>query len=189
MGPKTAKAAEKVVPRDEGQVVYVKINVAVPPPPVVAPPTAAATPSPAPTATAAAPAAPSPSKSGTKASSKTPEAAVAPVPATPVPAPAATPAAPVIEEIHEMAFEIVVNVLCRTDIAIDYIRRQFIKVIQEKLAAPEDPLRKLSDGLKLKLKEIQTTLTNQSNQELILRDTAGVDIFFKEVRYDWNRIK
>jgi len=82
---------------------------------------------------------------------------------------------------QEAAFEIIVNLLCRSDIVIDYIRRQFVKLIQDKLAA-EDPEKKIGDELRTKLKNLQTDLTTKSSADLLLRDSAGVDVIFKEVR-------
>ena len=171
MGPKTAaKVVEKVVPKDEAQVFYVKIKLTAPapvitPPPVTSVPTASSIVS---QTTTEAPAKPAP-KSPTK---KDKDAAPATVATEPTPPP--------VEEMQEAAFEIIVNLLCRSDIVIDYIRRQFVKLIQDKLAA-EDPEKKIGEELRTKLKNLQTELASKSSSDLVLRDAAGVDVVFKEV--------
>lgn len=159
------------MPKDEAQVFYVKLKLTAPapavtPPPVTSVPTASSIVSLAPVEAAAKPAPKSPTKKDKEA---------APVP------PAAEPTPPPVEEMQEAAFEIIVNLLCRSDIVIDYIRRQFVKLIQDKLAA-EDPEKKIGDELRTKLKNLQTDLTTKSSADLLLRDSAGVDVIFKEVR-------
>jgi hypothetical protein len=191
MPPKAAKAVEKTVAKDEAQVVYVNFKLTAPAPPPVVPPPASTTASAAaiPTAsaaattgtataaaTASAPAAAlaeSPSKDKLKAA----KGAKAPEPAAAAPA----PAAPAVEETQEVSFEIIPNLICRTDIFIDYVRRQAIKLIQEKLAA-EDPEKKIGDPMRTKLKDLQTDLTGKMSADLVLRDNTGADIVFREVR-------
>lgn len=174
MGPKTAKVVEKVVQKDEGQVFYVniKLTAVAPLPPAPVP----AAPAPAAVVTPAAPAEASPAKPAAKSPTKGAK--------EPAPAPAAAPAPVVVaaptEEIQEQTFELVVNLLCRADIVVDYIRRQFAKVIQDKLAA-EDPEKKICDAMRTKLKDLQTELTNKTSADIVLRDGAGVDVVFKEV--------
>lgn len=174
MGPKTAaKVVEKVTPKDEAQVFYVKVKMSAPapapaavvPPPVTSVPTASTA--------ASLTAGEAPVKAAPKSPTKKDK--------EPVPTPASEPTVTPAEEMQEAAFEIIVNLLCRTDIVIDYIRRQFVKVIQEKLAA-EDPDKKIGDALRTKLKNVQSDLTSKSSSDLVLRDAAGVDIVFKEVR-------
>eukprot|EP01032_Pedospumella_encystans_P011719 gene11719-13609_t len=91
----------------------------------------------------------------------------------------AAPVAPVAEEMQEVSFEIIANLLCRTDIVVDYIRRQTTKVIQDKLAA-EDPEKKIGEALRTKLKTLQTDLGSKTSADLVLRDTSGADVVFKE---------
>lgn len=175
MGPKTAKVVEKIAPKDEGQVFYVNIKLTAvnPLPPAPAAPTPAPAAPIAPVATVET----SPSKAVAKSPTK----------ATKEPAPAATPAAAPAavahptEEIQEQTFELVVNLLCRSDIVIDYIRRQSAKVIQDRLAA-EDPENKICETMRTKMKDLHDELTNKTSGDLLLRDTAGIDVVFKEVR-------
>jgi ABC-type uncharacterized transport system involved in gliding motility auxiliary subunit len=170
MPPKAAKVAEKVVPKDEAQVVYVNIKLTAPAPPAPAP----AAPSAQPTTSSPAPAV---TESPSKGNLKSPKAAK-PAESAPV----AAPVAPVTsaDEMQEVRFEIIANVLCRTDIFIDYVRRQSVKLIQEKLAA-EDPENKIGEALRTKLKDLQVELTGKPITELVLRDGNGTDIDFNEV--------
>lgn len=171
MGPKTAaKIVEKVVPKDEAQVFYVKIKLTAPAPVVTPQPVTSV---PTESSVVSLTSAEAPAKSAPKSPTKK-DKDPSPVPA------AAEPPAPVAEEMQEAAFEIIVNLLCRSDIVIDYIRRQFVKLIQEKLAA-EDPEKKIGDALRTKLKNLQTDLTSKSGADLVLRDGAGSDVVFKEV--------
>mmetsp|Transcript_30646 Transcript_30646/g.67716 ORF Transcript_30646/g.67716 Transcript_30646/m.67716 type:complete len:192 (+) Transcript_30646:129-704(+) len=125
-----------------------------------------------------------------------PEAPVTEVETTP------TPAASVPEPV---SFELAVNLLCRADIVIDFVRRQLIKAMQEKLAGgekekdqekkeksekipdksqkdkdknPDAP--KLADDKKAKLRELVALLTAQSSVDLLLRDAEGKDVTFHE---------
>ncbi len=167
MGPKTAaKVVEKVVPKDEAQVCYINVKVTAPAP-VIAPPLAASASASIVSGEPQASAPKSPKKQAKKEE------------VVPVEQPA--PAAPVAEEMQEVSFEIIANLLCRTDIVVDYIRRQSIKVIQDKLAA-EDPEKKIGETLRTKLKTLQTELGSKTSADLVLRDTSGTDIVFKEVR-------
>lgn len=167
MGPKTAaKVVEKVAPKDEAQVCYVNVKVTAPAP-IVAPPLAASASA---SIVSGEPHASAPPKSPKKQAKKEEV----------VPVEQAAPVAPVADEMQEVSFEIIANLLCRTDIVVDYIRRQTIKVIQDKLAA-EDPEKKIGEALRTKLKTLQTDLGNKTSADLVLRDTSGADIVFKEV--------
>lgn len=169
MGPKTAaKVVEKVTPKDEAQVCYVNIKITAPAP-VIAPLLAASASA---SIVSGEPHASSAPKSPKKQAKK--EEAV--------PVEQAAPVAPVAEEMQEVSFEIIANLLCRTDIVVDYIRRQSIKVIQDRLAA-EDPEKKIGEALRTKLKTLQTELGSKTSADLVLRDTSGVDVVFKEVRH------
>lgn len=173
MPPKAAKAPEKVVAKDEAQIVYVHVKVTAPAPVAPAPAANASQNPPASPAQTIQSIAESPSKEKLKAGkggkSNEPAQAAAPI------------AAPVTEEMQEVRFEILANLLCRTDIFIDFIRRQCVKLIHDKLAA-EDLEKNVGDPLRAKLKELQTELSSKPISELVLRDANGSDITFHDVR-------
>lgn len=172
MGPKTAgKVVEKVAPKDEAQVFYVNVKLTAPAPTVSPPLVASASAS----VVSGEPHASSVPKSPKKQTKKEDSESVV----------QAAPVAPVVEEMQEVSFEIIANLICRTDIMIDYVRRQLIKVIQDKLAA-EDPDKKMGEALRTKLKNLQVELGTKTSADLILRDPSGTDVVFKEVRHCLN---
>ena len=171
MGPKTAKAVpEKVIAKDEAQIVYIniKLNAPVPPPPALS------------SNMSTTDIQSTPSKASKSSKPTKPKPVSEPVPVAPTPV-VDTTTTPAQEEMQEVHFEILANVLCRSDIFIDYIRRHCIKLIQEKLSQ-EDPEKSVGEPMKLKLKDLQNELTAIATTDMILRDSiTGNDISFKEV--------
>ena len=171
MGPKTAKAVpEKVIAKDEAQIVYIniKLNAPVPPPPALS------------SNMSTTDIQSTPSKASKSSKPTKPKPVSEPVPVAPTPV-VDTTTTPAQEEMQEVHFEILANVLCRSDIFIDYIRRHCIKLIQEKLSQ-EDPEKSVGEPMKLKLKDLQSELTAIATNDMILRDSStGTDVSFKEV--------
>mmetsp|Transcript_21211 Transcript_21211/g.35567 ORF Transcript_21211/g.35567 Transcript_21211/m.35567 type:complete len:192 (-) Transcript_21211:366-941(-) len=159
MGPKAAPPPAKEVPKDDAKVIFVHIHAAPPP----------AEPEPAEGAEATATSAVDLS-AGADADHTAQEESASAVEEQVAPSP-------------PLEFELVVNLICRTDIVIDYIRKQFMKMIQEKVTESTneiDPDKKMDEGLKARLKEAHSSLAGRSASDLILQDSEGVDVTFKE---------
>ena len=167
MPPKAAKVPEKVAPKDEAQIVYInmKFSAPAPLPPVISDSSSVGV--------------ESISKSGLKPpKGKTASTTVAAAETTSEPAP--EPAAPAVPEIKEISFEILGNLICRSDIFIDYVQRQAVKLLQEKLTKELEE-QVYGEAMQGKLKKAIDDLTAKSSADLILRDTTGADIVFREV--------
>lgn len=86
--------------------------------------------------------------------------------------------------IENIILTVTVNIICRTDIAVDYIRRNLVKQMQGKLAADgeleKDSEFKLSELTVTKLREYSAILTNISAHDIVLRDETNADVDFKD---------